>query len=371
MEHSTWSRNVGRGLLALACSLSAAPGCGSDPSSASPTDDLADAESADSSPELDSKQEQADSQSPHPDSAASSDAKADSSKPEAGSDASSPHDGAAEASQAETGAPETGSDSSAASSVLTPSSGGDNQDPINAALSKGGVVHLKAGTYTISDTIVMTSGSTLEGEPGTKIVLVGNAGWPKYQAIVEGHSVSGVHITGLEIDGNGPENTTSNGASCVCGKYYYTMLYFTDSSGIEVDHLYLHDNWNDILKFSHCSDVSFHDNTVRKEGHDVVYAIHSQDVQVYNNDIKIACNSGVRPDSTTGIYIYGNIIGRDGGGYAGIEIQGDSEVWACDNDIHGLLGPEIANLSGAPVHTSGCPTAPPADYPPATILPGL
>lgn len=245
----------------------------------------------------------------------------------------------------------------AAGVTLSPVAGSDNQDPINAALRSGGLVHLKAGTYVISDTIKMTGGSTLKGDSGAKLKLVGNAGWPKNKALIEGNSVSNVRITGLEIDGSGPSNQTSNGASTVCGKYFYTMIRFTNSKSVEVDHLYLHDNWNDILKFSNSEHVTFHDNKVRKEGHDVVYAIHSKNVWVYGNDIKIACNSGVRPDGTKNIYIYDNDITRDGGGYAGIEIQGASEVWSCNNRISGLKGPVIANLSGAPVHTSGCPTS--------------
>ncbi len=251
----------------------------------------------------------------------------------------------------------------ALSATLTPVAGHKNQVQINKALAKGGVVHLSAGTYVIDDSIELRSGATLQGDSGAKIKLADSANWPKNKAIVEGTSVSNVRITGFEIDGDGVHNTTSAGASTVCGKYYYTMIHVTGGSHVEVDHMYLHDNWNDIFKFSSSSNVKFHDNTVRKEGHDVVYAIHSDDVWVFNNDIKIACNSGVRPDGTKNIYIYGNEITRDGGGYAGIEIQGASEVWACKNNIHGVLGPQIANLSGATVHTTGCPAAPAASFP--------
>ena len=173
-----------------------------------------------------------------------------------------------------------------------------------------------------------------------------------------------MHISGFEINGNGPNNKTSSGTSTVCGKYFYTMLYFTSAKHVEVDRMYLHDNWNDIFKFSASTNMTFHDNTVRREGHDVVYAIHSADVNVYDNDIKIACNSGVRPDGTKNIFVYDNVITRDGGGYTGIEIQGDSEVWDCNNKIYGLLYPPVENLSGAPLHTSGCPAAGPPHNPP-------
>ncbi|HEX5057966.1 MAG TPA: glycosyl hydrolase family 28 protein [Kofleriaceae bacterium] len=238
--------------------------------------------------------------------------------------------------------------------TLSPISGA-NQLQINNALVGGGVVRLLAGTYVISDTIRMTSNSTLRGEPGAIIKLVGDADWPKYKPLIQGQSVSNVRITGLTIDGNGSNNTDSNGVSTVCGKYFYTLMHFTSSKNVEVDHSSLGNNWNDVLKLNSSSNIRFHHNKVRREGHDVVYAIKSASVHVYDNDIKIACNSGVRADGTKPMSIYRNTITRDGGGYAGIEIQGTSEVWACNNNIYGLVGPTIWNISGAPVHTSGCP----------------
>lgn len=247
---------------------------------------------------------------------------------------------------------------------LAPVAGNNNQTQINAALAKGGVVELKPGVYTISDTIKMASGSTLKGSPGAVIKLVGKANWPKNKAMIEGYSVSNVRITGLEIDGNGPNNTTSNGASTVCGKYFYTMIYFDGSKNIEVDHMNLHDNWNDILKFRLSDGVVFHHNVVRKEGHDVVYAIKSKNVWVYENDIKIACNSGIRPDGTKNIHIYDNVITRDGGGYAGIEVQGASTVWICNNNIYNTKGGPLVDLSkgDAKIYKSGCKP------PPASLL---
>lgn len=249
------------------------------------------------------------------------------------------------------GAPDT---EAWANKTLSPVSGA-NQVQINNALAGGGVVRLLAGTYVISDTIRMTSNSTLRGDPGAIIKLVSGADWPKYKPLIQGQSVSHVRITGVTVDGNGPNNQDSNGVSTVCGKYFYTLMQFTGSTYIEVDHSSLGNNWNDVLKVSSSSNVYFHNNTVRHEGHDVVYAIKSTRVYVHDNDIKIACNSGVRADGTKPMYIYRNTITRDGGGYAGIEIQGTSEVWACSNHIYGLLGPTIWNISGAPVHTSGCP----------------
>lgn len=248
-----------------------------------------------------------------------------------------------------------------AAGTLSPISGSNNQAQINAALKSGGTVHLNAGAYTISDTIVLNSGNILEGATGARIVLVGQANWPKNKNMIEGLSVSNVRITGFEVDGNRAANETSNGADTSCGLYYYTMIYFKGSSGIEIDNMYLHHNWNDILKFSASSNVKFHHNTVRQPGHDVVYAISSTDVWVYNNYIRIYCNSGIRPDGTKNIYIYNNDIARDegAGGYAGIEIQGASTVFICNNNIHDTKGGSVVDLSGgsATITYSGCPSS--------------
>lgn len=243
--------------------------------------------------------------------------------------------------------------------VLSPQQGSNNHTQINNALKGGGKVYLNEGTYVISDTIVLNSGNILSGDAKAIIKLVDNANWPKYKNMIEGIDVSNVRVTGFEVDGNRANNTTSDGASTACGKYYYTMIYFKNSSGIEVDNMYLHHNWNDILKFSSCDNVKFHHNTVRQPGHDVVYAIGSTNVWVYNNYIRIYCNSGVRPDGTQNIYIYNNDIARDegAGGYAGIEVQGDSIVYICNNNIHDCKGGSVVDLSGgaAKIYYSGCP----------------
>jgi len=248
-----------------------------------------------------------------------------------------------------------------AGGTLSATTGNDNQVQINAALASGGTVHLNAGQYVINDTIALRSNTVLEGDTGAKIVLVGNANWPKDKNMIEGLSVSNVRITGFEVDGNRDNNTSSNGTATACGKYFYTMIYFKSSSAIEIDNMYLHHNWNDILKFSASSNVKFHNNTVRQPGHDVVYAIGSSDVWVYDNYIRIYCNSGIRPDGTKNIYIYGNDIARDegAGGYAGIEIQGASTVFICNNNIHDCKGGSVVDLSSgaATISYSGCPAS--------------
>ncbi|MDD3190841.1 MAG: glycosyl hydrolase family 28 protein [Candidatus Pacebacteria bacterium] len=251
------------------------------------------------------------------------------------------------------------------------------QNIINAALSTGGTTYLQAGTYVISSNINITvDGTTLTGDNSAVIKLINNANWPADEngGMIQAKSgVNDVRITGFEIDGNGPNNTTSGGISTVCGKYYYTMIYFKGGSGIEVDNMKLHDNWNDILKLSQCNDVKFHDNIVRSPGHDIVYASRSEDIRIYNNYMRIYCNSGARGYYVDNFYVYNNDIARESAGAnAAIELQGGapdggaSQVYVCDN-IYGSLKciydlengvcwpglPPNAPFDGV-IHTEGC-----------------
>jgi hypothetical protein len=261
-------------------------------------------------------------------------------------------------------------DKTFAAGTLSASSCGGNscQNLINNALTSGGVVHLSAGTYTIDNSIHMHSGNTLEGDSGAKIFLVSGAHWPKDRAMIDGSSVTGVRITGFEIDGNRANNNDLSGK---CGQYLYTMLYFTGSSNLEVDHMYMHHNWNDILKVSDSNNIKFHDNNVRQPGHDVVYAIKCRDVAAYNNYIRIYCNSGIRSDGSKNVFIYNNDIARDdgAGGNAGIELQNEGTVWDCNNNIHNtarVIDFEIGGsmpFSGT-IKYDGCPTSGAPDFPP-------
>lgn len=248
-----------------------------------------------------------------------------------------------------------------AAGTLSPVSGNNNQDQINTALASGGVVHLRPGTYVVSNKIFMPSNSTLEGEKGAIIKLIDQANWPREEhgGMIQGanSNVANVRITGFEIDMNRSHNTTSNGAETPCGRYYYTMIYFSRSSNIEVDHMYMHDNWNDILKVNYCKNVSFHDNTVRNPGHDIVYAIYCDGVKIYNNYALIYCNSAFRSYYSSNMQVYDNIIGDESSsGWIGVEVQGNPAV-QLNNNTFTINGGGNSNISG-PTATNSSLTAP-------------
>jgi hypothetical protein len=248
-----------------------------------------------------------------------------------------------------------------ASATLSPVSGNNNQTQINAALKTGGTVYLKAGTYVISDTIQLTSNTTLTGDRGAKIQLVANANWPTRRPMVLGSGVSNVRITGFEIDGNRDNNTSSNGVATKCGKYYYDIVQLTGSSNIEIDHMYLHHNWNDVVLSKTTSNLNFHDNIVRQPGHDIVSIYNAGTTYVTNNCMRLYCNSAARAAGGAGpMYVASNNIARDtgAGGYAAIEVQQSAtKVYNCSNTI-GNVATNYALLSGGTLHTGGCPNVP-------------
>lgn len=243
----------------------------------------------------------------------------------------------------------------------------DCQKIINDALAGGGTVHLNPGTYVISGKILIPSNTILEGTKGSIIKLIDNANWPKDQhgGMIQGKSsgVNNVRITGFEIDGNRSNNTVSNGMETACGKYFYTMIDFTDASNIEVDHMYLHDNWNDILKISHVTNASFHDNTVRNPGHDIVYATYCNNVKCYNNYVLIYCNSAFRSYSSKNMQVYDNVIGDESSsGWVGIEVQGTPAV-LINNNKFTINGGGNSNISGPTAVDSSLKASHNPEYP--------
>jgi len=77
-----------------------------------------------------------------------------------------------------------------------------DQDSINVQLQSSNLVHLPAGTYILTDSIILQSNTILEGEPGTVITIPDNAGWPAWKPLISGQSVHNVTIQNIELFGN-------------------------------------------------------------------------------------------------------------------------------------------------------------------------
>lgn len=255
-----------------------------------------------------------------------------------------------------------------ASGTLSPQPGTNNDVQINAALESGGVVHLNPGTYVIGKNLFINKDdTTLEGVKGTIIKLKDSANWAADNrgGMIQTQGTKNVRITGFEIDGNREKNTystlsTRSGHSVNRGQYFYTEIFASGVQGMEVDHMYLHDNWNDILRIDGSEDVRFHDDTVRNPGHDVVYATKSSYVYCYNNYVLIYCNSGFRAYVTSPMYVFDNVIGDEStSGWVGIEVQTGSAVGLRNNKF--IMNSGHSEISG---ETGSVPSSVTADHAP-------
>jgi hypothetical protein len=248
-----------------------------------------------------------------------------------------------------------------AATTLNPTPDAHNEKQINAALYKGGVVHLNPGVYRISGTIYMQSGTTLEGDRGAKIVLADDVRWSKTMSIIRGSDRKNMRITGFEIDGNRDNNAYPYCPKSAMGHGYYRMFYFYNASNIEIDNMYLHDNWDDVVSIEKTNNLNFHDNIVRRPGHDIVSLYHAKTAYVTNNCMRLYGNSGARANGGSGpLYVINNDIARETSApnYAAIESQKKGSVaYDCNNTIQNVTAKYAAH-SGGVIRVGGCPVSP-------------
>jgi hypothetical protein len=244
--------------------------------------------------------------------------------------------------------------------VLSPVAGTNNQIQINNALKKGGTVFLKAGTYIIDSNIEMVSGTSLLGERGAKVMVVSDAKWKKFRPIIRFLHVENARVAGFEIDGNRDNNIFPYpSAAEAMGHQYYRIFYLYKSKNIEIDKMYLHDNWDDVVFSEKTWDLNFHDNVIRRPGHDVVTTYHSGTTFVTNNCMRVYGNVGVRnwDARDDALYAISNDIAREAyaPSYAGIASRGrNSIVHDCNNNIHDIPTP-YGISSGGRILPGGCP----------------
>ncbi|MEN6315534.1 MAG: chitobiase/beta-hexosaminidase C-terminal domain-containing protein [Clostridiaceae bacterium] len=234
--------------------------------------------------------------------------------------------------------------------------GGDNdqveiQQAIDFVLANEGftTIHLKAGTYTVNDTVYIAGKAEqrviLQGEEGTVLLLSPTACWPVNKALIENKTaamVSGTDlvlgnfiIRGFKIDGNGPnvKQAIKSGTTVRTMEYpstnginYYNLIYLQSCKDIEVCNMYLAHNFNDGLQTKSCTNVEFHDNYIDEIGHDGLYAYKCDYINAYNNTIFIQTNSGLRASSTNHVKFYNNVISARAKGGPGIEIQKENKI---------------------------------------------
>lgn len=197
--------------------------------------------------------------------------------------------------------------------------GAANQNDINQKLQQGGIIHLPAGTYVLTDSIILQSNTTLEGEPGTVITIPDHAGWPSWKPLISGTDVQNVTIRNLEINANsGGNSETPHGAG------YYNCIFVTGCEGLKVYNCTLQDSLGDGLRTKSCTNVKFYNNLVSRLGHDGFFGIDSHNIECFNNRITTRTNSALRIWNSAHVKFHDNIIDAQldaQGGNAGIQIE--------------------------------------------------
>ncbi len=245
--------------------------------------------------------------------------------------------------------------------TLTPMGRSDDAQ-INAALARGGKVYLKAGTYVIDNPIVFAANNVvLSGDRGARIQLASEANWPSCEnkkcsaAMFMISNVQNVGVSGFEVDGNAVKNKSSNDKSTVGETNYYTMFYLNGAQNVEISHMYLHDNWGDVVFATGGTEgLNFHDNVVRRPGRTVVTARNSGAAYVSNNCMRFSYESAIRSTyADAPLYAAYNDVAVEPGytaADAALQAQKGGLLRNCDNAIANVTAPTVG-----PVKTGGCP----------------
>ncbi|AKB79726.1 hypothetical protein MSHOH_3243 [Methanosarcina horonobensis HB-1 = JCM 15518] len=209
--------------------------------------------------------------------------------------------------------------------------GKDDHIQINQALkfvaenSAYTTVHLKGPfTYVIDDSLLIGSNTILEGDSNAVVKLTSNAGWARYNGLIEPLS-SGVHditIQGFEIDGNSGSQSVSTGAS------YYTIMLLDGCYNITVRNMYIHEGTNDGIRVLNSAytegrgNINVYNNKIYRCCHNGVYLTKVSNANIYNNTIISRTNDGITITDSNHISIHDNVIdpGTPTGG-CGIQIQ--------------------------------------------------
>jgi parallel beta-helix repeat protein len=204
--------------------------------------------------------------------------------------------------------------------LLSPEvAGAIDQNSINQKLQEGGTVHLPAGIYILTDSIVLQSNTILEGELGTIITIPNHAGWEAWKPLISGTRVQNVTIRNLEINANSDGNSETPH-----GEGFYNCIYMVDSENVRVYNCTFHDSLGDGLRTKTSKNIKFYNNLVFRLGHEGFFGIESQDIECFNNRITTRINSALRIWNSANVKFHDNIIDAqlDGiGGNPGIEIE--------------------------------------------------
>jgi parallel beta-helix repeat protein len=230
--------------------------------------------------------------------------------------------------------------------------GVSDQIEINRALEKVAsdemltTVYLKGKMRCIIDEPILISSNTiLTGDSEVVVQLKDNIGWntPNKPLIgqknedgtvawkqekYESSSISDIEISGFELSGGVQREAK--------GQYFVILINLYNASYVDIHDMNLHDSRGDIIRFygsdkGKSTHLKIYNNVIENSGHEGIYFIYADNIEVYNNEIySTRTNAGIRVSSGSNFSIHDNNIGNSlkkrVSGYAGILIDSSSDI---------------------------------------------
>ena len=194
--------------------------------------------------------------------------------------------------------------------TVNPTSEPDAQTAINKAInsvasgatsSNPGYVILGAGTYQISAPIILKSNVVLKGAGDNTIIYATGSvcNSVRSPAYVFGSGVSNVEVCDLQF------KSTATGPSDGGHGNYRNCIQFRSSSDCKVhDILFTRYLYSDGVRVSKSSGIEVYNCRMHSVGHDgVAFLSGTKDSRMYNCDVEVQTNTGVRINNCTNIEV--------------------------------------------------------------------
>jgi hypothetical protein len=202
-----------------------------------------------------------------------------------------------------------------------------------AAASSGDSVHIHAGTYTISNSVILKSGVTVYGD-GYNTTTVQASGKSSFAneanpAHFYGSGVSNVNIYGIKF--KGPASSISDihdeGQTYYGGHdEYHAAVKLYNCNNIRIHDCYATLLLSDFVRCSGSSYIYIYNNVINTCGHDGAQLFNSRNLLFTNNYVNIMINCGVRfSGCTNGTASYNTFTNAlSGSGWCCVQLQGST-----------------------------------------------
>ena len=234
------------------------------------------------------------------------------------------------------------------------------QDVINKAIKKisengGGTVCL-SGEFAINNPIELKSNVCLDGQGQTTITIPDNVnritssdfyhkatkGYATVMVpLIKATNCENIEITGIHFDGNADRQT-----DLITGRGFYNFIMSTGCAGVNVHDCTGSNSLGDFLRATKCSNVEFKDIEAHKLGHEALFAIKSDYVEMSGCNIDCRINNAARIRDSNHAYIHDNFITCTARESAGPGVQLDKtdknmemNVEVCNNVFKMTGGP--------------------------------